>query len=601
MANPNSEKDCANPRIAVLAGGMSIPVELVDDLPAVKRTLRVKFQPMGAEEPLFVEAFSLDEDNGYITVPRQYGLKLCSDLGIEWEDHTSPGADAHWPKIPKPRDYQHEFIDGLVDATEDYYDFLARAHTGFGKTISSLIAAARIATTTLIIVDQENLKDQWIEALTNLFGFKLADIGIIQGKECSYEGKAVSIAMVQSLTQKEYAQEMYDYFGLVIVDEVHVIGAPTFSAILRLFSASFRFGVSATPKRRDGLQKLLDYNLGKVRVAADKEHNESAVYYVKHDTVYSWYANISPKVGRFITEISEDGSRNLLLAETAIWLYETGRDVLILSDRIEQLKHLMSLCYYLGIPEEEMGLYTGTNPSYRIAKNPTPGRRPQGWERGTEYCAISLQLTSKSVPKKKLAAIKETSRMIFATYGMFAKGVDVPRLAAGLDGSPRGTAEQVHGRILREQEGKLKSIWVTVVDHNNYRACHSFAMRAKDYAKSNGRLFEWHADGGIEECHANEIAREMRERAADLQSQRIETTSDGRNTLVTQSSVMQSKTQAAKATVEAIRSRLARSPEACSRAGQTVKSRTMTSNTRSPSKASPSPKQPPRLARAKRT
>lgn len=575
--------------IAKLSGVMSIPVELIDAR-RVQKDLTITFAPMG-EEPQEIEAFFMDGD--CINVPRQYGLALCTRQGIEFEDCTSLGFDGVWPRIPEPREYQIDYIDDCVDATQNFYDFLARAHTGFGKTISALITAARVGRTTLIIVDQENLKLQWIEALTGLFGFAEADIGTIQGKVCDYKGKTVVIAMVQTLTQKTYKQEVYDYFGMVIVDEVHIIGAPTFSRILMLLTAAYRFGVSATPKRRDGLQKLLDYNLGRVRVAADKEHDESAVYFAFHDTIYSWYANISPKTGRFISEVAEDGSRNFLLMESMVWLHETGRDVLILSDRIEHLKHLMSLAYYMGIPEEDMGLYAGYDPIYGIGKDPKPKKRPEGYQRGTEYTPIHLSLMTKRISKKRLADVKENARMMFATYGMFAKGVDVPRLAAGGDGTPRTAAEQVHGRILREQDGKKKPIWFTLCDWNSPRALFSFMNRAREYVKSNARLFEWKETGGIEEWHAGDLVGAVARRIQELKEYRIETSKDGLNTLAMSNTVSEKRKTRDNSIVEKIQS-LRSSQTGSGRKASSAKSSTETANTPSRSKASPSRKPPKR-------
>lgn len=576
-------------RSAILSGAMAIPVQLID-VKRVKRELTISYEPMG-QEPQAIEAFFMDGD--YICVPRQYGLSLCVKLGIEVEDRTSLGHEAHFPKIPQPRDYQVEYIDDCFDAMDTYYDFLARAHTGFGKTISALITAARRGRTTLIVVDQENLKDQWIAALTNLFGFEKKDIGTIQGSKLDYRGKAVTIAMVQTLSQRTFDQEVYDYFGCVLVDEVHIIGAPTFSVILMQFSAAYRMGVSATPKRRDGLQKLLDYNLGRVRVAADKEHDESAVYFVKHHTIYSWYANISPKTGRFISEIAEDGSRNFLIMEAAIWLYETGRDVLILSDRIEHLKHLKSLAYYMGVPEDEMGLYAGYEPIYGYAKEAKPSRRPEGYERGTEYSPISLQLIAKRISKQRLAAVKEHASMFFATYGMFAKGVDVPRLAGGIDASPRTAAEQVHGRILREEKGKKKPIWITIADWNSPRALFSFMNRVREYVKSNARIYEWLETGGIEEWDAGDLVREVARRQVELKSLRIETNKDGLNILTMANSVSESKRERDNDIVNKIR-QLRDSRTDSAREASNGKSSTARKSIQSRSKRTPSPRQPKR-------
>ncbi len=538
---------------AILAGALLLPLERVN-VDHLMHELTVNYLPMGEVEPVIVEAFFMRR--GYIGVPRQFGLSFAARMGIEVDDQTSEGQAVRFTPVDQPRPHQIPFIHDIVETSRDFYDFLARAHTGFGKTFCSLTVAARLGRTTLILVDQENLRDQWLTALEKHFGMTIANgaVGIIQGTKCDYLGKSVVIGMVQTVSQKKLPPAVYDYFGFLIVDEVHIIGAPTFSQPLMRFSATHRLGVSATPKRKDSLDKIMRHHLGAVRVAADKEHDTSAVYFAQHQTVYSWYANISPKIGRIITEVSEDGSRNLLLAEAIMWLYQTGRDTLVLSDRIEQLKHLMSMLYYLGVDPEVMGLYTGNNPTYKYAKDPKPKRKPPGVDADTQYSPVSLQLIAKAIPKKKLVQVKEQAALQFATYGMAAKGYDQPRLSAGVDASPRGAAEQIHGRILREVEGKKKPIWVTVEDVNNYRLEFSFASRARDYAKSNGRLYQWHDNGELEQCKIGDLMRDRLERVKYLKSLRIETNKDGRNMLVTVASVKKRAAQAVIDTVERIRS-----------------------------------------------
>ncbi len=509
---------------------MRLPIVEID-FKTVCKNLTIKYQPMGAEVALELKAYRIE--GGDIILPRQYGISLCAREGIEYEDQTSLGYEMSFPRMPEPRDYQVDALDQIVECTESYYDFMFRARTGWGKTIGSLIVAGRIGVTTLIVVDQENLKDQWIESLTKHFGFKLEDIGIIQGKKCIYEGKAVTIAMVQTLTQKRLPEEVYSYFGLIIVDEVHIIGAPTFNFILLEFSAAFRFGVSATPKRKDGLQKLLDWHLGRVRIWIEDEHDESAVYVMQHDTVYSEYANRAPKIGRFINEVTEDSARNLMLAEAAAYLYDTGRDCLALSDRIEHLHHFTSLLYYMGIPEEEMGVYAGYNLVYRYEKDPKPLRRPVGYERGTEYTPVRLSLISKKAKKAALETTKTEARIIAATYGKFSKGVDEPRLSGGIDLSPRSTSEQVQGRILRKKDGKLKPIWVTTYDINSYRSVFALAARLVDYEKNNSVVSQWSPEGGKVPCNVTDLRADLFERVKELKFLQIVPSSDGLNTLVT--------------------------------------------------------------------
>lgn len=515
-------------RPAILSGALRLPLERIQSPGDILRRLTVKRQAMGDDVPEIIEAYAY-ADNNYLEVPRQFGLELCDKLGIEVDDQTEEGAKVVFPRVPVLRDYQGPPLSEVLAETESTYDFLFRARTGFGKTIGMLWVAAQRGRSTLILVDQENLKDQWIKALIEHFGFAREDIGLIQGSTCDYRGKAVTIAMVQTLSRgtRDYSEALA-YFGVLIVDEVHVIGAPTFSMILFDIPATLRIGISATPKRKDGTQSLLTGHLGTVRVAADAEHGKSRVYLVRSYGTYSWYANVSSKVGRFITETADDGARNLLIMEIMHWLYQTGRDVLILSDRIEQLRHLFDMAYFMGVPEEDMGLYTGSDPHYQYVKDPLPETDVPGQSEPIRR----LQMISKAVPKKRLAQILERARMLFATYGMFQKGVDQPRLSGGGDATPRSSAEQVHGRILRGAAAK-EPIWLTVVDWNSYRSIHSSIQRLKDYAKSNAEIYEWLDEGGSRPCPLASYVAEAQQRIQQLKSMEIKSHKDGRHTLVT--------------------------------------------------------------------
>jgi hypothetical protein len=239
-------------------------------------------------------------------------------------------------------------------------------------------------------------------------------------------------------------------------------------------------------------------------------------------------------MGRFINEIAADASRNLLASEAIAFLYDSGRDVLVLSDRIEHLREMLSLCYYGGIPQEEMGIYAGYTPSYGYGPEPTPSRRPDGYVRGLEYTPVSLQLISKRNSKPVLQKVKDTAKVIFATYGMFSKGVDVPRLGGGVDITPRSQAEQMQGRILRSVDGKQHPIWITIVDTQSYRSVNALAGRVPDYARNNADIYLWKPDKGLTLCDPNELKKDSLTSVKSLKSMQIETNSDGLNTLTTQ-------------------------------------------------------------------
>lgn len=533
---------------------MLIPVEAVD-LETVKRQLTVKYRPMGEDVDIVVETYRIDGD--CICVPRQYGIQLCNRLQLEFLDDTSEGQGcAHWPSIPTPRDYQEDPIEEIHRAFDNYYDVVFRARTAFGKTISSMIIASAYACPVLVVVDQNNLLEQWMEVLTKpgLFGFRREDVGIIQGDTLIYEDCTVTIAMAQTLRNRNYGPEVMDYFGFCVLDEMHVYGAPTYAQPMLTISAARRLSVSATTRRRDAGQKVLDYNFGPVRVAADAEHDRSAVYFVRNPTVYSWYANTSPKIGRILSEIAEDPARNLRLAELIMFLYETGRDTLVMSDRVEHLAALRDLLHYMGLEDGEAGLYVDSGAAYKIAKDPTPARIPIGWERDTDYTPVSVQVVRKKVPGPALKAIKETARIILSTYGKFKKGVDEARLSGGIDTTPKSEASQVHGRIKRGKVDKLP-IWITILDENNYRLVHWFAQRVEDYIRDNVDFYELNEDGSLTEWNADELLAYARSRATELKSMRIEPDNCGGNMLLTATTAKRLKALQERSTANQILSR----------------------------------------------
>ena len=587
---------------AILAGAMLVPKELV---PArTLKELTIKYARAG--EPIIkVRAFT--DEGEYWGLPRQYGMKFCKQERISWEDHTQPGYAVDFPSTGTPRDYQVDVLDDLEAMLSGEYDFLFKAHTGWGKTMGALITAARVGVTTCIVVDTDDLRIQWEKAAGKLgLTYDNGLLGRMQGQHRDWKGKAVVISTVQTLTKTEVDPEFFDEFGLVFIDETHIIGAMTFSQILYWFNATYRIGISATPRRKDGLQPLLEWHLGEVKIAAKQKHDRSAVYFSRSPTIYSAYGNFSPKMGRIITEIAEDGRRNLMLCESIKWLWETGRDVLVLGDRTGQLRHLSSLLYYMGVPDKEMGVFAGADPFYAYAKQAKRGRLPFGITRfegeyeGDElagefvYSPIELQLISKKPNAKRMAHVKEKCSIIFATYGIAAKGFDAPRLAGGVDATPRSEAEQIHGRILRKVTGKHVPIWVTTYDDHNYRLCRSFETRVRTMAKSNAAVFEWTEEGEVIPCQTNDVLDEAHTNFLRLKEMTIEPGNDGSNTLRTRASLMKPRGGPARATGARTRSAPQSSNEVSPRAVSRGRSNTRIAPGRSSSKPTASPRRPRR-------
>lgn len=519
--------------MSYVSNAVYIPVDTFDSL-GLENELRVKYRRMGDDNTQEVEPWQRGEE--HVAIPRNYGLKLISKIGEDVEDRMSYGFVRKYPvEVVHTGDYAYQdaFVRKMLKVAQNKTDFLISAATGKGKTVMALSVIQKLGVTAVVVVDQANLMDQWRERAKTVLGLSDDQIGVVVGPKCEYKGKYIVIAMMQSLVRRRYSDAFYDYFGVAVFDEAHTAGAPTFSQALMQFSAAVRFGVSATIDRRDALQKLLELNLGDVEAELTDKHDTSYVYYLESNTVYSWYANISPKTGRILSEVAEDTDRNSLIARAAKWLYESGRDVLLLSDRIDQLETLYYLCAGEGIPVEDLGIYCGYRTVWRYQKEASPKSRPEGWSRAVKYTPVALSPTQKKISKKDKEKVLESSRVILATYGMFAKGVDVPRLSGGIDCTPRSRAEQVHGRVLRVKEGKLVPIWVTIRDINSYRIDFQFSQRVKEYARSSAEIYQWKIEKGVRKKNLRDLVEDSQANVAELKKLKIVTQLDGNNTLTT--------------------------------------------------------------------
>jgi len=221
---------------------------------------------------------------------------------------------------------------------------------GKGKTKLALKKIAQKGTPTLVIVPDGGILEQWKESI---FGNKVkglskglsfdGELGLIQGPQFNW-AKPITLALVTTLWMRiqdgAIPEEMFRYFGLVVYDEVHQIGAPKFSLTASPFYGD-RIGLTATVKREDGLDPIYRYHLGEPFYSDLSQELVPRIYIQQTPVVLDVEA---AKVG---------GTTNISLLRTAlgrslvgnIYRYysikaalDAGRKVLCLSHSKDQLK-----------------------------------------------------------------------------------------------------------------------------------------------------------------------------------------------------------------------------------------------------------------------
>ena len=129
-----------------------------------------------------------------------------------------------------------------------------------GKTVIGINIITRLKKKTLIIVHKGFLLNQWVERIKEFC--PESRIGYIQGQIIDINEKDIVIGMLQSLSMKEYPQDLFSSFGLLICDEVHHISSEVFGRAMQKIVTKYSLGLSGTMVRKDGLTHVFKLFLG---------------------------------------------------------------------------------------------------------------------------------------------------------------------------------------------------------------------------------------------------------------------------------------------------------------------------------------------------
>lgn len=348
---------------------------------------------------------------------------------------------------------------------------------GYGKTFTGIAAAAAIGKCFLIVVHKEFLADQWTSELQTLLpGIR---IGRVQGDRCDIgEQYDVAIAMIQTLCSRNYPVGTFNRFGFAIFDEVHHLGAEHFSQALQRVHCRHMLGLTATPKRADGLSKVFEMYLGKIVYQISRRPKDDTVIvealkYMSDDPDYcdaptNWKGEVVR--ARLVNMIADFAPRTAAILD---WIRpimdEPGRRLLILSDRREHL-----VAFEAGFKERgisSVGYYVGGM-------------------------------------KQKDLDISATKQVILGTFAMASEGMNIPTLNAVLLATPKSNIEQSVGRILRQkkEDRTVQPMILDVLDEV-FSECFGQWMKRRKFYKECGYQIRWFGETQQpEESHEDSAA-----------------------------------------------------------------------------------------------
>ena len=138
------------------------------------------------------------------------------------------------------------------------------ASPGSGKTVMACAIIAKRKVSTLVLVHRQPLLEQWKERISTFLGIPIKEIGNLSGAKKKMTGK-IDLAMLQSLSRISDLTEIMESYSQIIIDECHHIPAASFEDILKQIPARYVIGLTATPYRKDGMEKILFQQCGPIR------------------------------------------------------------------------------------------------------------------------------------------------------------------------------------------------------------------------------------------------------------------------------------------------------------------------------------------------
>ncbi len=418
----------------------------------LERKVQEEFAP-DDPEALLLRVY--EERPGEIGVPRSWYLEHVGDRGgeelcVSDAPETGPGfrPDAFLGETGGVYWEQNEAVERVVSAISKgpFGGGFLKASTAFGKTVVSLRIAAAMGRRTLVIVNRGFFMRQWRQRIQEFFPD--ARIGMVQQAKCQYKNKDIVIAMVHSLASRDYGEEFYDAFGLVITDEAHRISSKTWNPVIAKFHAPYRLGLTATPRRKDGTQDAFFWQIGPIVFSAKTEtmipeiHNYTLPYAPRPTGKYR-----TPESVPRPTQISQLALDVGSVDRIAGYVYQgvlRGRKVMVVSERTEQLwtvfQRVARRFASLG-GEWTYGFATGSQYVLDDNGERVMVRRKKG-RKTVEVCK------TRSTSDADLDEV-ETKQVLFATRQMIEEGFDVSAIDVLIVASPIGDPEQTVGRARR--------------------------------------------------------------------------------------------------------------------------------------------------------
>lgn len=339
----------------------------------------------------------------------------------------------------RPYEYQEKAIQAALKKRNG----VIVAPCGSGKTQIGIEIIARLGLRALWLTHTGDLLKQSMERAEAVLDIPKESYGTITDGKINI-GQSITFATVQTMCKIDL-DAVRNEWDVIVVDEAHhVVGTPTkmqmFFKVISKLCARYKFGLTATPKRSDGLISCMYALLGQKLYEVSKTQVKANLCPVR---VFIREVDYTPDFGTIlapdgtlqytslINDLTQDENRNQQIISDIVAHSGGGRRGLVLTDRVQHIGTLANALSALGL-----------------------------------RCVTLHGSVKKSVRKSAIEDLKNGAvDLIVASFSLAREGLDIPNLDDVFFVTPQKNETvvvQSAGRVARKASGKE---WGNVYDY----------------------------------------------------------------------------------------------------------------------------------------
>lgn len=390
----------------------------------------------------------------YFSLPRGVLTEVIdlleeNDISFDLRDRRVAGTKVFIKLDLKLREKQKKALKALLSEDQG----LLIASTGFGKTIVAAALIAERKVSTLILVNRVELVRQWQTRLQTL-NVGSAEVGVWYGtkRKRTEEIDVASIQSVERMDEEELRQFLSSY-GMLIVDECHHVASPNYQRVVSCSAAKYRYGLSATPARKDGKEKIINFLCGPKLIRVEENLSAKCTYRVLEFDGLFYPFTENTTYAQLASMLADNEERSRRVIEETVSLYHEGRKVLLLTERVAHQNKLEEM-----LADENVLFFN---------------------------FQARLKAKEREEILSKISKLPANEPFILLANGkLIGEGFDLERLDTVIFSFPfswKAVVTQYIGRVMRRSPSKNHILLIDTVDRGNPILERMFRKRQKVY------------------------------------------------------------------------------------------------------------------------